>query len=161
MGDVLTLIEKAEQVVDKEQAAQLEEKLRKQQFTLGDFRDQLRTVRKMGPLESILGMLPGMGQMKQAMGAVDEKEIDRIEAIINAMTPAERDDHTIMNGSRRKRIARGSGTSVEDVNRLLKQFVEMKKMLKVLGGLSEGGGSRAAMRKKMGMLRQMMGQQGR
>ena len=161
MGDVLTLIEKAEQVVDREQAEKLEEKLRKQQFTLGDFRDQLRTIRKMGPLESILGMLPGMGQMKQAMGAVDEKEMNRVEAIINSMTAEERDDHTVVNGSRRKRIARGSGTSVEEVNRLLKQFVQMKKMLKVMGGLGDGGGSRAAMRKKMGMLRQMMGQQGR
>ena len=161
MGDVLTLIEKAEQVVDREQAEKLEEKLRKNEFSLGDFRDQLRTIRKMGPLESILGMLPGMGQLKGAMGAVDEKEMDRVEAIINSMTPAERDDHTLMNGSRRKRIARGSGQSVEAVNRLLKQFVEMKKMLKVVGGLSQGGGNKAAMRKKMGMLRQMMGPQGR
>jgi signal recognition particle subunit SRP54 len=161
MGDVLTLIEKAEQVVDREQAEQLEEKLRKNQFSLGDFRDQLRTIRKMGPLESILGMIPGMGQLKGAMGAVDEKEMDRVEAIINAMTPDERDDHTLMNGSRRKRIARGSGTSVEAVNRLLKQFVEMKKMLKVVGGLGQGGGGKAAMRKKMGQLRQMMGPQGR
>jgi signal recognition particle subunit SRP54 len=161
MGDVLTLIEKAEQVVDREQAEQLEQKLRKNQFSLGDFRDQLRTIRKMGPLESILGMIPGMSQLKGAMGAVDEKEMDRVEAIINSMTPDERDDHTLMNGSRRKRIARGSGTSVEEVNRLLKQFVEMKKMLKVVGGLGQGGGGKAAMRKKMGMLRQMMGPQGR
>jgi len=161
MGDVLTLIEKAEQVVDREQAEKLEAKLRKNEFSLGDFRDQLRTIRKMGPLESILGMLPGMGQLKGALGAVDEKEMDRVEAIINSMTPGERDDHTLMNGSRRKRIARGSGTSVEEVNRLLKQFVEMKKMLKVVGGLGQGGGGKAAMRKKMGQLRQMMGPQGR
>jgi signal recognition particle subunit SRP54 len=161
MGDVLTLIEKAEQVVDRDQAEKLEAKLRKNEFSLGDFRDQLRTIRKMGPLESILGMIPGMSQLKGAMGAVDEKEMDRVEAIINSMTPGERDDHTLMNGSRRKRIARGSGTSVEEVNRLLKQFVEMKKMLKVVGGLGQGGGGKAAMRKKMGMLRQMMGPQGR
>jgi signal recognition particle subunit SRP54 len=161
MGDVLTLIEKAEQVVDREDAARLEAKLRKNEFSLGDFRDQLRTIRKMGPLESIIGMLPGMGQLKGAMGAVDEKEMDRVEAIINAMTPHEREDHTVMNGSRRKRIARGSGTSVEDVNRLLKQFIQMKKMLKVVGGLGEGGGSKASMRKRMGALKQMMQQGGR
>src|SRR5687767_12535438 len=161
MGDVLTLIEKAEQVVDRDQAEKLEEKLRKNEFSLGDFRDQLRTIRKMGPLESIIGMLPGMGQLKGAMGAVDEKEMDRVEAIINSMTAGERDDHTKMNGSRRKRIARGSGTSVEDVNRLLKQFIQMKKMLKVVGGLGQGGGSKAAMRKKMGALKQMMQQHGR
>jgi signal recognition particle subunit SRP54 len=161
MGDVLTLIEKAEQVIDHEDAARLEAKLRKNEFSLGDFRDQLRTIRKMGPLESIIGMLPGMGQLKGAMGAVDEKEMDRVEAIINSMTADERDDHTKMNGSRRKRIARGSGTSVEDVNRLLKQFIQMKKMLKVVGGLGEGGGGKAAMRKKMGALKQMMQQGGR
>ena len=161
MGDMLTLIEKAEQVIDREDAEKLEAKLRKNEFSLGDFRDQLRTIRKMGPLESILGMLPGMGQLKGAMGAVDEKEMDRVEAIINSMTPGERDDHTLMNGSRRKRIAKGSGTSVEEVNRLLKQFVEMKKMLKVVGGLGQGGGSKAAMRKKMGALKQMMQQHGR
>src|SRR4051812_13826115 len=161
MGDVLTLIEKAEQVIDREDAEKLEAKLRKNEFSLGDFRDQLRTIRKMGPLESILGMLPGMGQLKGAMGAVDEKEMDRVEAIINAMPPHEREDHTVMNGSRRKRIARGSGTSVEDVNRLLKQFIQMKKMLKVVGGLGEGGGSKASMRKRMGALKQMMQQGGR
>jgi len=161
MGDVLTLIEKAEQVIDHEDAARLEAKLRKNEFSLGDFRDQLRTIRKMGPLESIIGMLPGMGQLKGAMGAVDEKEMDRVEAIINSMTADERDDHTKMNGSRRKRIARGSGTSVEDVNRLLKQFIQMKKMLKVVGGLGDGGGGKAAMRKKMGALKQMMQQHGR
>ena len=93
-------------------------------------------------------MLPGMGQMKQAMGAVDEKEIDRVEAIINSMTPDERDDHTLMNGSRRKRIARGSGTSVEDVNRLVKQFGEMKKVLQMMGGmqaLQKGAGGKPVM----------------
>jgi len=155
MGDVLSLIEKAEQVVDQDQAAKLEEKIRRDTFTLEDFRDQLRMIRKMGPLESILGMLPGMGQVKQAAGAVDDKQVNRIEAIINAMTPGERTNHGVINGSRRKRIARGSGTSVEDVNRLLKQFVQMKKMLKVMGGMS-GGGGRAALRKRMGMLRSMM-----
>jgi signal recognition particle subunit SRP54 len=161
MGDVLSLIEKAEQVVDEDQAAKLEEKLRKDQFTLEDFRDQLRMIRKMGPLESILGMLPGMGNIKQAMGAVDEKQLLHIEAIINSMTPQERHNHALLNGSRRKRIARGSGRTVEEINRLLKQFVQMKKMLKVVGGMAGGGGGKMGMRKRMGMLRQMMGSQGR
>jgi signal recognition particle subunit SRP54 len=161
MGDVLSLIEKAEQVVDQDEAIKLEEKLRKDQFTLEDFRDQLRMIRRMGPLESILGMLPGMGNIKQAMGAVDEKQLLHIEAIINSMTPKERGNHALINGSRRKRIAHGSGRSVEEINRLLKQFVQMKKMLKVVGGMAGAGGSKASMRKRMGMLRQMMGSQGR
>jgi signal recognition particle subunit SRP54 len=160
MGDVLSLIEKAEQVVDREQAEKLEEKLRRDDFTLEDFRDQLRTIKKMGPLESILGMLPGMGNIKQAMGAVDEKQFARIEAIINSMTIQERNHHAIIDGSRRKRIAKGSGTSVEDVNRLLKQFVQMKKMLKALGVSGDpGAGGKAGLRKRMGMLRSMMQQQ--
>jgi len=158
MGDVLSLIEKAEQVVDRDQAEKLEEKLRRDDFTLEDFRDQLRTIKKMGPLESILGMLPGMGNIKQAMGAVDEKQFARIEAIINSMTVRERANHGIIDGSRRKRIAKGSGTSVEDVNRLLKQFVQMKKMLKALGvSGDQGGGGKAGLRKRMGMLKSMMG----
>jgi signal recognition particle subunit SRP54 len=161
MGDVLSLIEKAEQVVDQDEAARLEEKLRKDQFTLEDFRDQLRMIRRMGPLESILGMLPGMGNIKQAMGAVDEKQLVHIEAIINSMTPRERANHALINGSRRKRIAHGSGRTVEEINRLLKQFVQMKKMLKVVGGMAGGGGGKGGMRKRMGMLRQMMGSQGR
>jgi signal recognition particle subunit SRP54 len=161
MGDVLSLIEKAEQVVDQDDARKLEEKLRKDQFTLEDFRDQLRMIRRMGPLESILGMLPGMGNIKQAMGAVGEKQILHIEAIINSMTPKERANHALINGSRRKRIAHGSGRSVEEINRLLKQFVQMKKMLKVVGGMAGGGGGKGGMRKRMGMLRQMMGSQGR
>jgi signal recognition particle subunit SRP54 len=161
MGDVLSLIEKAEQVVDREQAEKLEEKLRRDDFTLEDFRDQLRTIKKMGPLESILGMLPGMGNVKQAMGMVDEKQFGRIEAIINSMTIAERHNHAIIDGSRRKRIAKGSGTSVEDVNRLLKQFVQMKKMLKALGVSGDQGGGKAGLRKRMGMLKSMMQQQQR
>jgi signal recognition particle subunit SRP54 len=161
MGDVLSLIEKAEQVVDHDEAAKLEEKLRKDQFTLEDFRDQLRMIRRMGPLESIIGMLPGMGNVKQAMGAVDDKQLLHIEAIINSMTPKERSRHELINGSRRKRIARGSGRSVEEINRLLKQFVQMKKMLKVVGGMAGGGGGKGGLRKRMGMLRQMMGSQGR
>jgi len=157
MGDVLSLIEKAEQVVDREQAEKLEQKLRRDDFTLEDFRDQLRTIKKMGPLESILGMLPGMGNIKQAMGAVDEKQFARIEAIINSMTPTERTRHAIIDGSRRKRIAKGSGTTVEEVNRLLKQFVQMKKMLKDLGIAGDpNAGGKAGLRKRMGMLRSMM-----
>src|SRR5687768_11120517 len=134
MGDVLSLIEKAEQAIDEGEAEQLEEKLRKNAFTLDDFRKQLKTIRKMGPLESIMGMLPGMGQMKQLADAKpDEKQLGRVEAIIGSMTAEERRNDKIINGSRRKRIAAGSGTSVEDVNRLLKQFNEMKKVLQMIG----------------------------
>ena len=124
MGDVLSLIEKAEQAIDQDEAEELEAKLRKNQFTLDDFRKQLRTIRKMGPLESVLGMIPGLGNMKQlAENKPDEKQLGRVEAIIGSMTPAERRNESILNGSRRKRIARGSGTTVEEVNRLLKQFL--------------------------------------
>jgi signal recognition particle subunit SRP54 len=134
MGDVLSLIEKAEQVIDQNEAEQLEEKLRKNAFTLNDFRNQLKTIRKMGPLESILGMIPGLGGLKElAENKPDEKQLGRVEAIISSMTPQERDNHALINGSRRKRIAKGSGTSVEDVNRLLKQFTEMQRMLKMMG----------------------------
>jgi signal recognition particle subunit SRP54 len=145
MGDVLSLIEKAEQAIDQDEAEELEAKLRKNQFTLDDFRKQLRTIRKMGPLESVLGMMPGLGNMKQlAENKPDEKQLGRVEAIIASMTPAERRNESILNGSRRKRIARGSGTSVEEVNRLLKQFMEMKKVLQMMG---QGGlpGMKAAM----------------
>jgi signal recognition particle subunit SRP54 len=149
MGDVLSLIEKAEAAIDVADAEKLEQKLRANEFTLDDFRDQLRTIRKMGPLESILGMLPGLGNLKQlADQKPDERQLNRVEAIINSMTPLERRRHDVINGSRRKRIARGSGTSVEEVNRLLKQFVQMRKMLKQLGAL-QGGKMRGA----LGMLR--------
>ena len=134
MGDVLSLIEKAEQAIDEGEAEQLEEKLRKNQFTLDDFRQQLRTIRKMGPLESILGMIPGLGNLKQlADNKPDEKQMGRVEAIICSMTADERRNDKIINGSRRRRIAAGSGTSVEEVNRLLKQFTEMKKVLQMIG----------------------------
>jgi signal recognition particle subunit SRP54 len=148
MGDVLSLIEKAEAAIDVADAEKLEQKLRANEFTLEDFRDQLRTIRKMGPLESILGMIPGMGNIKQlAENKPDERQLNRIEAIISSMTPHERRRHDVINGSRRKRIARGSGTSVEEVNRLLKQFVQMKKMLKQLGAMQGGGkGMRGAMK---------------
>jgi len=135
MGDVLSLIEKAEQAIDKDEAEELEAKLRKNEFTLDDFRKQLKTIRRMGPLESILGMIPGLGDLKQlAENKPDEKQMGRVEAIICSMTPDERRNDKIINGSRRKRIAAGSGTSVEEVNRLLKQFTEMKKVLAMLGG---------------------------
>jgi len=137
MGDVLSLIEKAEQAIGEDEAEKLEEKLRKNQFSLDDFRTQLRTLKRMGPLESILGMIPGLGNLKElAQNKPDEKQLARIEAIISSMTPAERKNDQLINGSRRKRIASGSGTSVEDVNRLLKQFVEMKRMLQMF---SRGG----------------------
>jgi signal recognition particle subunit SRP54 len=135
MGDVLSLIEKAEQAIDKDEAEELEEKLRKNAFTLDDFRKQLKTIRRMGPLESILGMIPGLGDLKQlADNKPDEKQMGRVEAIISSMTAEERRNEKIINGSRRRRIAAGSGTSVEEVNRLLKQFTEMKKVLQMLGG---------------------------
>ena len=134
MGDVLSLIEKAEQAIDEGEAEALEEKLRKNEFTLDDFRQQLKTIKRMGPLESILGMIPGMGQLKQlADNKPDEKQLGRVEAIISSMTAAERRNDKIINGSRRKRIAAGSGTSVEEVNRLLKQFTEMRKVLAMIG----------------------------
>src|SRR6476469_5932759 len=156
MGDVLSLIEKAEEAVSLEDAAKLEEKIRRDDFTLEDFRDQLRTIRKMGPIEQIIGMLPGMGalkEMKQAREQVDEKQMLRVEAIINSMTAKERRNHQIINGQRRKRIAKGSGTTVEDVNRLLKQFVQMQKMLKQLGGMAGLGKKKGG----LGMMKSMMG----
>jgi signal recognition particle subunit SRP54 len=156
MGDVLSLIEKAEAAISQDDAERLEQKIRSNEFTLEDFRDQLKTIRKMGPIESILGMLPGMGNLKTlAQNKPDEKQIGRVEAIISSMTPEERRKQHIINGSRRKRIAKGSGTSVEEVNRLLKQFVQMQKMLKSLGGMAglAGGGGKKSRRQAMQMLR--------
>src|SRR5437773_8668171 len=155
MGDVLSLIERAEAAIDGQDAERLHEKIRANEFTLEDFRDQLKTIRKMGPLEQILGMLPGIGNIK-ALGenTPDESQISRVEAIINSMTPDERRKQHIINGSRRKRIAKGSGTSVEEVNRLLKQFVQMQKMLKSLGGMAGmAAGGKKARRQAMQMLR--------
>jgi signal recognition particle subunit SRP54 len=155
MGDVLSLIEKAEAAIDVADAEKLEAKIRSNEFTLEDFRDQLKAIRRMGPLESIMGMLPGMGNLKQlASQKPDEKQLNRVEAIINSMTAEERRKQHIINGSRRKRIAKGSGTSVEEVNRLLKQFVQMQKMLKQLGGMAGlSGGGKNARRRAMQMLR--------
>jgi signal recognition particle subunit SRP54 len=155
MGDVLSLIEKAEEAVSLEDAEKLERKIRKDEFTLEDFGDQLRAIKKMGPLEQILGMLPGMGNLKELSKnreAIDDKQMGRVEAIIYSMTPKERRNHQLINGSRRKRIARGSGTSVEEVNRLLKQFVQMKKMLKQIGGMAGLGKKRGG----LGMMRSLM-----
>jgi signal recognition particle subunit SRP54 len=131
MGDVLSLIEKAEEQVDEKQALDLQEKLKKDQFTLEDFLQQMRQVRKMGPISGLIGMLPGMGAMKELKNAdVDESELDRVEAIILSMTPAERANPAMINGSRRKRIANGSGTRVQNVNQLVKQFDQMRKMMR-------------------------------
>ncbi len=157
MGDVLSLIEKAEEAVSAEDAEKLERKLRLDEFTLEDFRDQLRTIKKMGPLEQILGMLPGMGNIKELAAnreKIDDKQLDRVEAIINSMTPYERRNHQLISGSRRKRIARGSGTSVEEINRLLKQFVQMKKMLKQMGGMAAMAGKKKG---GLGMMKGLMG----
>ena len=132
MGDVLSLIEKAEEAYDKKNAEELERKMREQTFTLEDFLDQLHQLKKMGNLDQLIGMIPGAGSLKDVQ--VDEKQMQRIEAIILSMTKKERTYPDIINGSRRKRIAKGSGTSVEDVNKLLKQFDQMKKMMKQLTG---------------------------
>ncbi len=132
MGDVLTLIEQAEKAYDRKEAEKLQERILSEAFTFEDLRDQLKKVRSMGPIENILGMIPGMNKIKNV--SVDEKEFVKIEAIIGSMTPAERRNYNIINGSRRRRIATGSGTTVTDVNRVIKQYVEMKKMLKMFKG---------------------------
>ncbi len=139
LGDVLTLIEKAEQAVDREQAEELVRKLRKSEFTLQDYRDQLAQMRKMGSLEQVLAMIPGLGGAgRQLDTEAGEREIKKAAAIIDSMTPLERREPSVLNGSRRKRIAKGSGTGVEDVNRLLKQFVQTRKMMKQFGGMASG-----------------------
>ena len=130
MGDMLSLIEKAEKNFDEKKAAELEEKLRKSRFTLTDYLDQFSQIRNMGSIESILGMMPGVKQSAIKDAKIDEKMLDRTEAIILSMTPAEREKPEIISSSRKKRIAAGSGTSVEDINRLLKQFDQMSKMMK-------------------------------
>ncbi len=151
MGDVLSLIEKAEEAVDRGKAEELEEKLRRAEFTLEDFRDQLRQLKKMGPLEQVLDMIPGIAP--EGRGAeVDERRITRLEAIIDSMTAKERRRPDILNGKRRKRVARGSGTSVQEVNQLLRQYAEMRRLMKSLRG-----GKGDAMRK----LAQRFGGRGR
>jgi signal recognition particle subunit SRP54 len=135
MGDVLSFIERAEEAIDKKQAVEMQRKLIENDFTLEDFRDQIRQIRKLGPLESILGMMPNMGIMKDLKNVkIDEKEITHVVAIIDSMTPHERANHMIINGSRRRRIAKGSGTSVQEVNQLLKQYSQARKMMKSFSG---------------------------
>ena len=135
MGDVLSLIEKVEQNIDQKKAEEMQRKLIENEFSLEDFRDQLRQLRKLGPLESLLGMMPQMGPFKELKNVkVDEKEITRVVAIIDSMTRQERHNHMIINGARRRRIARGSGTSVQEVNQLLKQYAQARKMMKTLLG---------------------------
>jgi signal recognition particle subunit SRP54 len=138
MGDILSLIERAEQAVDKKAALELERKLRKDEFTLEDFRDQLRQIRKMGPLEQLVDMLPKIGPLQNLPkdASVDEGKLKQVEAIINSMTNQERRDHNVIDGKRRKRIAAGSGTSVQDVNQVIKQYMQMRTMMKQYGALS-------------------------
>lgn len=134
MGDVLGLIERAEQAFDHDQAEKMVERLRRSEFTLEDFREQMAQIRKMGPLDQILSMLPGVSSMKGIDTDAGEREMTRTAAIIDSMTPRERREPSLLNGSRKKRVARGSGTHVEDVNRLLKQFVQARKLMKTVGG---------------------------
>src|SRR4051812_22814192 len=142
MGDILTLVERAQETIDMKQAQKMEEKLRKNSFTLEDMLDQMQQVQKMGPIGQIMGMIPGMGNLAgEAQAAVDRGELRRTEAIIRAMTPVERRDPNVLNASRRRRIAAGSGTDLPEVNRLIKQFAEMQKLMKQLAG----GGRRGAM----------------
>ncbi len=148
MGDVLTLVERAEEVVDLKQAQMLEAKIRKSEFTLDDMLEQLQQVQKMGPIGQIMSMIPGMGGMaKEAEAAVDRGEIRRTEAIIRSMTLRERRDPGVLNASRRRRIATGSGTTLPDVNRLVKQFAEMQKMMKQLSGMQRKGVPGAVVRR--------------
>lgn len=143
MGDVLTLIEKAQAEVDEDKAKELQEKMRTMSFTLDDFLDQLAQVKKMGPLEDIIKMLPGANKIKGLQNVqVDEKQLGHVEAIIQSMTKEEKIHPEIINASRRKRIAKGSGTSVQEVNRLLKQFEDMKKMMKQMSGMTKGKGKK-------------------
>ncbi|MDP6582659.1 MAG: signal recognition particle protein [Vicinamibacterales bacterium] len=156
MGDVLSLVERAEQVVSREDATRLEQKIRRNEFTLQDMRDQLTSVKRMGPLDRLVDLIPGMGQMAAQMPSeVDPKALVQTMAIIDSMTIRERLRYQVIDGSRRRRIARGSGTTVQDVNRLLKQFVEMRRMLKTVGAASRSrknkGGRRRARRPRAGL----------
>ncbi|MFN8622599.1 MAG: signal recognition particle protein [Chloroflexota bacterium] len=140
MGDVLTLVERAQEAFDAKEAEKMAEKLKKNSFTLEDFLDQMQQIKKMGPLGGLLSMIPGLGgAAKEAEAAIERGELKRTEAIIRSMTPAERRDPNILNASRRRRIANGSGTSLQEVNRLVKQFGEMQKMMRQFGGGAGGG----------------------
>ncbi len=145
MGDILSLIEKAEAEVDQEKARELTQKLRKAEFDYNDFLEQMNQIKKMGGMASILGMMPGMGQLKDMDLGENEKSMARVEAIILSMTPAERADPSLMNLSRKQRIARGSGVDISEVNRLVKQFDQMKKMMKQLPGMMGGGKRRGGL----------------
>ena len=136
MGDVMSLVEKAQDAIDEKEARELERRIRKESFTLEDFLDQLQRLKKMGPVDQLLGMIPGMKVDKALASGVGENEMKRLEAIIRSMTPEERRSPQLIDGSRRKRIAKGSGTSVQDVNKLLGQFQQMRKMMKRFSKLS-------------------------
>jgi signal recognition particle subunit SRP54 len=154
MGDMLSLIEKAQANIDTEKAAEMERKMREADFTFDDFLDQMEQVRKLGPLDQVLGMLPGMGQLKELKDMqVDERKLDQIGAIVKSMTKDEKRRPEIINFSRRKRIADGSGTQVQDVNRLLKQFNDMKQMMKQMSTMMGGSGGKGG--KKGGKMKQM------
>ncbi len=151
MGDMLSLIEKVEETYGQKEQEEMQRKLIEDEFSLGDFRDQMKQLRKLGPLESILGMMPQLGPLKDLKNAkIDEKEITRLVAIVDSMTARERNNHMIINGARRRRIAKGSGTSVQEVNNLLKQYAQMRKMMKSF----TGGGF---LGKKLGKLKLPMG----
>jgi signal recognition particle subunit SRP54 len=153
MGDMLSLIEKAQEGIDAEKAKEMERKMRNAEFTFEDFLEQMEQVKKMGPLDQILGMMPGAGKMKGLQNVkIDEKQIDRVQAIVRSMTKQEKLKPEIINASRRQRIAKGSGTTVADVNRLLKQFEEMRKMMKQLSGMMgpKGMKSLKSLKGKMG-----------
>jgi signal recognition particle subunit SRP54 len=151
MGDMLSFIEKASEQIDQKKAIEMQRKMIENEFTLEDFRDQLKQVRKLGPIANLLDMMPKVGMLKGLKDVkVDEKEFTRVVAIIDSMTPKERSNHMIINGTRRRRIARGSGTSVQDVNNLLKQYTEMRKMMKSLSGGMMGGG---AIGRKLGKMK--------
>jgi signal recognition particle subunit SRP54 len=152
MGDVLSLIEKVEETIDKKQAEEMQRKLLDNEFTLEDFRNQLKQLSKLGPLEGLLGMMPQVGMLKELKNAkVDPKEISRVVAIIDSMTPKERENHMIINGTRRRRIAKGSGTTVNDVNNLLKQYTQARKMMKSFSGSLQGQGFMGKKLAKLGM----------
>ena len=159
MGDIATLLERAEEKLDRSKAEAFAKKaLAGDGFSLEDFRDQLRQIKKLGSMQSILKMLPSVGPfagMQQAAANVDESQFTRIEAIINSMTSKERHNSTIINGSRRKRIALGSGTTVQEVNNLLRQHTQMSKLFKGMGGMAGGGGMKAQQR----LMSQMQGKQ--
>jgi signal recognition particle subunit SRP54 len=138
MGDVVTLVEKAQEAFDEEKAKRLAEKLRERSFTLEDFAEQLRGVRRLGPLDQILGMIPGASRLPKG-ASVDEKALGRVEAILSSMTPGERAEPEILNGSRRRRIARGSGTSVQEVNQILRQYEMMRKLMRRAGRGARAG----------------------